>query len=171
MVPPGGKVTSQCLFALPHVLVLILFYFCSARAVRVHWGHLVRTGVVKGEYNEISINNVVTLGTSIQIVVMRVLALKVFSLICFRPQYLYNSDSRIIHLSGQSPDFQSSVWQHLSSIQLSPFFWLVTDCTFFYRESPMLTKNCIPVAPPLSRSFNRAPVTHQGADDPPSDCL
>jgi hypothetical protein len=49
-----------------------LFHFCSARAVRVHWGHLVRTGVVKREYNDISINNVVTLGTRIRIVVMRV---------------------------------------------------------------------------------------------------
>jgi hypothetical protein len=40
--------------------------------VRLHWGHLVRTGVVRREYSDISINNVITLGTRIRIVILRV---------------------------------------------------------------------------------------------------
>jgi hypothetical protein len=46
--------------------------FHSSRAVRLHWGHLVRTGVVRREYGDISINNVITLGTRIRITVLRV---------------------------------------------------------------------------------------------------
>jgi len=38
----------------------------------MHWGNLVRSGVVKRDYREVSINNVITLGTRIRIVVMRV---------------------------------------------------------------------------------------------------
>ncbi len=44
----------------------------SARAVRTHWGNLVRSGVVKRDYREVSINNVITFGTRVRIVVMRV---------------------------------------------------------------------------------------------------
>jgi hypothetical protein len=49
-----------------------LFIFCSSRAVRAHWGHLVRTGVVKKDYRHISINNIITLGTRIRITILKV---------------------------------------------------------------------------------------------------
>jgi hypothetical protein len=52
------------------------FLYFSSRAVRTHWGHLVRTGVVKKEYKDISLNNVITLGTRIRIVVLRVSIVK-----------------------------------------------------------------------------------------------
>jgi hypothetical protein len=44
----------------------------SSRAVWNHWGHLVRTGVVKRDYKDISINNSITLGTRIRIIILRV---------------------------------------------------------------------------------------------------
>ncbi len=44
----------------------------SSRAVRTHWGHLVRTGVVKRDYRDVSVNNVITLGTRIRITILRV---------------------------------------------------------------------------------------------------
>jgi hypothetical protein len=53
------------------VSISIPFLF-SSRAVQAHWGHLVRTGVVKREYKDVSLNNVITLGTRIRIVVLRV---------------------------------------------------------------------------------------------------
>ncbi len=53
------------------ILIDISFLF-SARAVRTHWGNLVRSGVVKRDYREVSINNVITLGTRVRIVIMRV---------------------------------------------------------------------------------------------------
>ncbi len=40
--------------------------------MRVQWGHLVRTGVVKRDFRQISINNVITLGTRVRIVVLKV---------------------------------------------------------------------------------------------------
>jgi len=55
------------------------FLIYSSRAVRSHWGHLVRTGVVKRDYPHISINNVITLGTRIRIVIMKVI---LCSLLC-----------------------------------------------------------------------------------------
>jgi hypothetical protein len=66
----------------PNVLILgptlLCLYFNSSRAVRQHWGTLVRSGVVKRDYREISINNVITLGTRIRIVILRVSILAKF---------------------------------------------------------------------------------------------
>jgi hypothetical protein len=67
-------------------LTVNLIICLSARAVRAHWGTLVRSGVVKRDYKEISINNVITLGTRIRIVVLRVnlhISLNVFSVMEF----------------------------------------------------------------------------------------
>jgi hypothetical protein len=50
----------------------LFFLFFSSRAVRTHWGHLVRTGVVKRDYRDVSVNNVITLGTRIRITILRV---------------------------------------------------------------------------------------------------
>ncbi len=38
----------------------------------MQWGHLVRTGVVKPDFRLISINNIITLGTRIRIVILKV---------------------------------------------------------------------------------------------------
>jgi hypothetical protein len=51
---------------------LFSFLTFSSRAVRTYWGHLVRTGVVKKDYKDVSINNVITLGTRIRIIVLKV---------------------------------------------------------------------------------------------------
>jgi hypothetical protein len=61
----------------------------SSRAVRTHWGHLVRTGVVKRDYKDISINNVITLGTRIRIIVLKVTICPANTfLYLFRPEQL-----------------------------------------------------------------------------------
>jgi hypothetical protein len=52
--------------------VAVNFIASSARAVCAQWGNLVRSGVIKRDYKEISINNVRTIGTRIRIVVLRV---------------------------------------------------------------------------------------------------
>jgi len=38
----------------------------------MQWGHLVRTGVVKRDFRQISLNNIITLGTRIRIVILKV---------------------------------------------------------------------------------------------------
>jgi hypothetical protein len=53
-------------------MTLFLLIYFSSRAVRQHWGTLVRSGVVKRDYRDISVNNVITLGTRIRIVILRV---------------------------------------------------------------------------------------------------
>ena len=38
----------------------------------MQWGHLVRTGVIKRDFRQISINNIITLGTRIRIIILKV---------------------------------------------------------------------------------------------------
>jgi hypothetical protein len=86
---PQGQAVSIIIAKLfyciePDVLILgptlLCLYFISSRAVRQHWGTLVRSGVVKRDYREISINNVITLGTRIRIVILRVSILAEFAM-------------------------------------------------------------------------------------------
>ncbi len=55
-----------------YILQSIYLISYSSRSVRMQWGHLVRTGVVKRDFRLISINNIITLGTRIRIVILKV---------------------------------------------------------------------------------------------------
>ena len=52
-------------------------YLLSSCAIQAHWGHLVHTGIVKCDYKDISINNVIMLGIRIRIIILKVTALSV----------------------------------------------------------------------------------------------
>jgi hypothetical protein len=61
----------------------------SSRSVRLQWGHLVRTGVVKRDFRQISLNNIITLGTRIRIIILKVQLCVSFSTYCDRPVDIY----------------------------------------------------------------------------------
>jgi len=51
--------------------------FLRSKAIRNHWGYLVRSGTVKRDYKEIQLSNVITLATRVRICVLKVSPCKV----------------------------------------------------------------------------------------------
>lgn len=142
-----------------NVSISILFIF-SSRAVRAHWGHLVRTGVVQREYKDVSLNNIITLGTRIRIVVLRVgsnfawLLCNLFTQSCCSPGWLqfYLVVLKLIRSLLLT-------WPAKDLLIASGLIDMVFKKVFSYinRASPMLTASCTPTDRPRSHNFNRAP--------------
>lgn len=55
-------------------------YFFRSKSIRNHWGYLVRSGVVKRDYSDIQLSNVITLATCVRICLLKVC--KVIIVIC-----------------------------------------------------------------------------------------
>ncbi len=145
----------------------LLIYF-SSRAVRQHWGTLVRSGVVKRDYRDISINNVITLGTRIRIVILRVsiVVIVVIVVVC-HSCYLHDvicvhSMYKLFTQLPLSPSYKCMTFLDFddgSTLRLNIYSFLIGNCWCLSQSSPEWLRygNPISTVPTTSGSWTAHP--------------